>query len=158
MFSTCRIGRQRVLYNQMLPRLFSLATGCLKLVQSITADALSSEILRCAMSVLSFPSPERKSIYKIVTTGVLRDPRSPLQAELPSLMSQLLSLELACLQRGDVLTDSSLIRAMKWCLKSLQALSQSSLPAIAPLISDFASLCHTFLFSVFSDQTQIDLL
>ena len=101
---------------------------------------------------------ERKSIYKIVTTGILRDPRSPLQAELPSLMSQLLSIELACLQRGDVLTDSSLIRSMKWCLKSLQALAQSSLPSIAPLLADFASLCHTFLLSVFNEQTQIDML
>ena len=72
-------------------------------------------------------------------------------------MSQLLSIELACLQRSDILSDSSL-RSMKWCLKSLQALSQSSLPSIAPLLADFASLCHTFLLSVFNEQTQIDTL
>ena len=73
-------------------------------------------------------------------------------------MSQLLAIELACLQRRAILEDSSLIKSMKWCLKSLQALCQSSLPSIAPLLPDFASLCHTFLFSVFDEQTQIDSL
>lgn len=95
---------------------------------------------------------------KLLIRGVCAIPNHDLRPQLDSFFDQLLvivQLSLASFQyTPDGPLTASLLKSVKWGLKSIQQYCASSLPIHDALYVSFASLSNTVLFALFQDQTQ----
>ena len=95
---------------------------------------------------------------KLLIRGVCAIPNHDLRPQLDSFFDQLLvivQLSLASFQyTSDGPLTASLLKSVKWGLKSIQQYCASSLPIHDALYASFASLSNTVLFALVQDQTQ----
>lgn len=96
----------------------------------------------------------------MIVRGVMKM-NNELSQQLPYTLQQLLTIVPVCLSQSSFLTNSSLLKAIKWCLKicdtfcSQQAPSSSS---SSSLYQSLADLCLSILFSISSVNEQSSLL
>ena len=82
-----------------------------------------------------------------------------LSQQLPYTLQQLLTIVPICLSQSSFLMNSSLLKAIKWCLKICDTFCSQQTPSSSSssLYQSLADLCLTILFSISSVNEQSTL-